>query len=42
MPMLVWQAVRAHEIWDGVEYDVRDIQQLVEDSYGEMERLFQK
>lgn len=42
MPMLVWQAVRAHEIWDGVEYDVRDIQQLVEDSYREMERLFQK
>ena len=42
MPMLVWQAVRAQEIWDGAEYDLRDIQQLVEDSYGKMERLFQK
>lgn len=42
MPMLVWQAVRAHEIWDGTVYDLEDIRRLVEDSYAEMERLFQK
>lgn len=42
MPMLVWQAVRAHEIWDGTVYDAEDIRRLVEDSYAEMERLFQK
>ncbi len=42
MPMLVWQAVRAHEIWDGVSYDVGDMERLVDASYAEMERLFQK
>ncbi|MCI8360373.1 MAG: shikimate dehydrogenase [Clostridiales bacterium] len=42
MPMLVWQAVRAHEIWDGTVYDPADIQRLVEASYAEMERQFQK
>ena len=42
MPMLVWQAVRAHEIWDGVAYERKDIEKLVDDSYAEMERLFHK
>lgn len=42
MPMLVWQAVRAHEIWDGVSYDAGDMERLVDASYAEMERLFQK
>ncbi|MCH5324060.1 MAG: shikimate dehydrogenase [Eubacterium sp.] len=31
MNMLVWQAVAAHEIWDGSSYDLADIEQLVRD-----------
>lgn len=31
MNMLVWQAVAAHKIWDGSEYDEGDIKQLVRD-----------
>ncbi len=31
MDMLVWQAVAAHTIWDGSEYDEKDIKQLIED-----------
>lgn len=32
MSMLVWQAVAAHKIWDGSEYDSRDIEQLCKDA----------
>lgn len=31
MNMLVWQAVAAHEIWDGSAYDKKDIELLVRD-----------
>ena len=40
MSMLVWQAVAAHEIWDGSIYSNDDISQLVEDSAAEMKKLF--
>lgn len=40
MSMLVWQAVRAHEIWDNVSYKEDDIAQLVEDSAKEVTKLF--
>lgn len=40
MSMLVWQAVRSHEIWDGVTYKDEDIAQLVEDSAKEVTKLF--
>ena len=40
MSMLVWQAVVSHEIWDGTEYQVDDINQLVEDSAGELKKKF--
>ena len=32
MSMLVWQAVVAHQIWDGSEYDKKDIDKLVLDA----------
>ena len=40
MSMLVWQAVAAHEIWDGTVYSNDDISQLVEDSAAELKKLF--
>ena len=40
MSMLVWQAVVAHEIWDGTVYDTADIDLLIEESAGEQERKF--
>lgn len=40
MAMLVWQAVVAHRIWDGSEYETDDIRQLIEDSAAEMKKLF--
>lgn len=40
MAMLVWQAVVAHEIWDGTVYDVDDINRLIEDSAEEMQKNF--
>lgn len=40
MPMLVWQAVRSHEIWDGASYKDEDIAQLIEDSSKEVAKLF--
>ena len=33
MAMLVWQAVVAHEYWDGSTYDDKDIDQLVADMH---------
>ncbi len=40
MSMLVWQAVAAHQIWDGSQYDPKDIEQLVQDAAEEMNRQF--
>ena len=40
MAMLVWQAVVAHEIWDGSVYNNDDINQLIEDSAKEQNKLF--
>lgn len=40
MSMLVWQAVVSHEIWDGTVYSREDIDQLIEDSAREQNRLF--
>lgn len=40
MSMLVWQAVAAHRIWDGSEYDPQDIAQLADDSAKEQARRF--
>lgn len=40
MSMLVWQAVRSHEIWDNVTYMDDDIAQLVEDSAREVAKRF--
>lgn len=40
MAMLVWQAVRAHEIWYGAEISNQQSEQVISDSYDEMERLF--
>lgn len=40
MAMLVWQAVAAHEIWDGSLYRPEDMEQLVEDAAKEMARRF--
>jgi len=40
MSMLVWQAVAAHQIWDGSQYDPKDIKQLVQDAAEEMNRHF--
>lgn len=36
MSMLVWQAVVAHQIWDGSVYDSRDIDRLVIDAAAEL------
>lgn len=40
MDMLVWQAVAAHEIWDGSVYRTEDISALVTESAEEMKRMF--
>ncbi|WP_040196158.1 shikimate dehydrogenase family protein [Candidatus Soleaferrea massiliensis] len=36
MSMLVWQAVAAHEIWDGVRYRTGDINSLIEEMIKEL------
>ena len=38
MAMLVWQAVKAHEIWDGDRYTDEEVQQIIT----EMEQLVEK
>ena len=38
--MLVWQAVRAHEIWNQETYNPEDIQKLIQDMEQEVNRLF--
>ena len=40
MSMLVWQAVVAHQIWDGSQYDAKDIAKLVADCAEEMKTAF--
>ncbi len=40
MEMLVWQAVVAHQIWDGSVYDVNDIAQLCLDVSEELKKTF--
>lgn len=40
MSMLVWQAVVAHEIWDGSVYNIDDINQLISDSETELKKIF--
>ncbi len=40
MSMLVWQAVAAHEIWDGSTYDKEEIDRLCIDAAEEMKRIF--
>ena len=39
MSMLVWQAVVAHQHWDGSVYDKNDIAQLVLDAAAEMKKM---
>lgn len=39
MSMLVWQAVVAHQIWDGSAYDQKDIDRLVLDAAEEMKKF---
>lgn len=40
MDMLVWQAVAAHQIWNGSIYNIEDIIQLCQDTREEMKRQF--
>ena len=40
MAMLVWQAVRAHEIWYGAKFVDSDIDKLIDDANAEMVALF--
>lgn len=40
MPMLVWQAVKAHEIWYGAEFPSAAVSQLIEEAETEMKRRF--
>jgi shikimate dehydrogenase len=40
MPMLVWQAVVAHQLWYGAEFQINDIRALIADAQAEMERSF--
>ena len=39
MSMLVWQAVAAHEIWDGSQYDKDDIDRLCLDAAEELKKF---
>lgn len=40
MPMLVWQAAAAHNIWEGSTYKTSDIHELCEDASAELTRQF--
>ena len=40
MAMLVWQAVSAHEIWDGDEYTDDEVQSIIDEMEIEVERDF--
>lgn len=40
MAMLVWQAVSAHEIWDGDSYTDEQVQAIIDEMYQKVERDF--
>lgn len=40
MPMLLWQAAAAQEIWNGVSFSEDDVNSLTEEAVKEMERIF--
>lgn len=40
MAMLVWQAVKAHEIWDGDTYTDSEAEGIIREMQAEVERLF--
>ena len=40
MAMLVWQAVSAHEIWDGDSYTDKQVQAIIDEMYQKVERDF--
>lgn len=40
MPMLIWQAVKAHEIWYGHTFKVTEIEKIIDAANKEMERIF--
>lgn len=40
MAMLVWQAVSAHEIWDGDSYTEQQVQAIIDEMYEKVERDF--
>lgn len=40
MAMLVWQAVRAHEIWDGDSYTDEEVKQIIAEMQAEVDRNF--
>ena len=40
MAMLVWQAVKAHEIWDGDTYTDSEVDGIIREMQAEVERLF--
>ncbi len=40
MAMLVWQAVSAHEIWDGDSYTEDEVQAIIDEMYEKVERDF--
>lgn len=41
MAMLVWQAVSAHEIWDGDNYSNEEVEAIIEEMYKKVEEDFQ-
>ena len=38
LPMLVWQAAAAEEIWNGVKFENKDINRIIELTETELER----
>lgn len=41
MPMLVWQAAAAQEIWNGLPFTMQEVAPVIEQANWEMERIFQ-
>jgi shikimate dehydrogenase len=41
MAMLVLQAVKAHELWDGDYYTDAEVQEIIEQSNAKVEKDFQ-
>ena len=40
MPMLVWQAAAAQEIWNGLPFTAGQVAPVIEEANWEMERVF--